>query len=88
MVMAYPSVELPVEARKPGAADYQVWPVALDDPERPIREASLKGKGGHQEGGAPDGCCGVLGRHPVTRYTTTGAVFPLRARGSSASVST
>ena len=58
MVTAYPSVELPVEARKPGAADYQVWPVALDDPERPIREASLKGKGRHQEGEHPIAAAG------------------------------
>ena len=47
MVTAYPSAELAVEARKLGAGDYLIKPVAPDNLERLIQETLLKGKGGH-----------------------------------------
>ena len=47
VITAYPSVELAVEARKLGTADYPARPVVPDDLESLIRETLLKGKGRH-----------------------------------------
>jgi DNA-binding NtrC family response regulator len=47
VITAYPSVDLAVEAMKPGAADYLIKPVAPDNLEKLIRKTLLKGKGGH-----------------------------------------
>ena len=42
IITAYPSAELAVEARKLGAVDYLIKPVAPDDLERLIRETLLE----------------------------------------------
>lgn len=42
MISAYPSAELVAEARKLGAVDYLIKPVAPDDLERLIRETLLQ----------------------------------------------